>query len=143
VPGSIVSDRDSKFNSKFWRELHRIMGTKLLMSTVFHPQTDGLTERVNRSVSQVLRAMIRPDQTDWAEQLLLAEFAMNSCTSETTGFSPFELNYGFTPRTVNLSMMPAAPDGVKMFAEKAHSNLEQAHDAIISARVRQTHYANK
>jgi hypothetical protein len=143
VPASIVSDRDSKFNSKFWRELHQLMGTKLLMSTAFHPQTDGLTERVNRSVSQILRAMIRPDQTDWVDHLPLAEFALKSCTSDTTGFSPFELNYGFTPRTMSLMTSPTMPEGVKIFADNARSNLEQAHDAIISARVRQAHYANK
>jgi hypothetical protein len=143
VPASIVLDRDSKFNSKFWKELHRLMGTKLLMSTAFHPQTDGLTERVNRSVSQVLRAMIKPDQTNWAEQLPLAEFALNSCSSETTGFSPFELNYGFTPRTIAVTMSSTTPEGVRQFADHAQMNLEQAHDAIISARVRQTHHANK
>ena len=50
LPESIVSDRDSKFMSMFWRETHRILGTKLLMSTSFHPQMDGASERVNRSV---------------------------------------------------------------------------------------------
>ena len=51
---SIVSDRDTKFTSIFWKELHRLMGSRLLMSTVFHPQTDGATEPANRSIAQIL-----------------------------------------------------------------------------------------
>ena len=54
IPESIVSDRDTKFTSIFWKELHRLMGSKLLMSTVFHPQMDGATERANRSIAQIL-----------------------------------------------------------------------------------------
>jgi hypothetical protein len=59
---TIISDRDSKFTSKFWRETHKLLGTKLLMSTSFHPQTDGVSERAIRSIAQILRAMVRPDQ---------------------------------------------------------------------------------
>ena len=59
---TIVSDRDSKFTSKFWKETHKLLGTKLLMSTSFHPQTDGASERMIRSVAQILRAIVRPDQ---------------------------------------------------------------------------------
>jgi len=54
LPDTIVSDQDSKFTSKFWSKVHHILGTKLLMSTVFHPQTDGASKRVNRSVRQIL-----------------------------------------------------------------------------------------
>ena len=61
VPKSIVSDCDTKFMSTFWHELHRLMGTKLLMSTMFHPQTDGVTEQANHSIGQILRMIINDD----------------------------------------------------------------------------------
>jgi len=54
MPDSIVSDQDTKFTSNFWKELHQLMGTKLLMSMSFHPQTDGATEQANRSIGHVL-----------------------------------------------------------------------------------------
>jgi hypothetical protein len=58
VPDSIVSDRDSKFTSIFWCELQWLIGTKLLMATALHPQTDGATERANRSIGQILRSVV-------------------------------------------------------------------------------------
>ena len=58
IPESIVSDRDTKFTSIFWKESHRLMGSKLLMSTTFHPQTDGATERANRSIAQILCTVV-------------------------------------------------------------------------------------
>jgi len=65
LPETIVSDRDPKFVSKFWHELHRLMGMKLLMSTAYHPQTDAMGERTIRGVSQVLRSVVTHDQSDW------------------------------------------------------------------------------
>jgi hypothetical protein len=144
VPDSIVSDRDSKFTSKFWMELQRLLGVKLLMSTAFHPQTDGTTERANRTISQILRSGIRPDQSNWVDLLPLVEFALNSCKSESTGFAPFELVYGCMPRM--LATFNSAGDvspGVCQFADNAMSNLMVAHDMIIESRVNQTHYANR
>ena len=62
IPESIVSDRDTKFTSIFWKELHRLMGSKLLMSTVFHLQRDGATKRANRSIAQILCTVVSNDQ---------------------------------------------------------------------------------
>ena len=62
VPKSIVSDHDTKFTSMFWHELHKLMGTKLLMSTVFHPQMDGTMEWENHSIGQALRIIRRTGQ---------------------------------------------------------------------------------
>ena len=62
IPESIVSDRDTKLTSIFWKELHRLMGSKLLMSTAFYLQTDGATERANRSIAQILRTVVSNDQ---------------------------------------------------------------------------------
>ena len=89
MPKSIVSDRDVKFTSSFWKELHWIMGTKLLMSTSFHPQTDGMTEQANRSIGQVLREMVCNDQKDWAELCPMVKFTLNSSVSAMTGYAPF------------------------------------------------------
>ena len=97
VASSIVSDRDPRFTSIFWNEVHRMLGTKLMMSTSFHPQTDGATERANRVINTVLRAVIQPDQSDWYEKLPLVEFAINSSENKSTGYAPFELNYGYIP----------------------------------------------
>jgi transposase InsO family protein len=142
VPDSIVSDRDTKFTSIFWRELQRLMGIKLLMSTAFHPQTDGATERANRSIGQVLRALVRNDQRDWADKCPIVEFALNSNISATTGYAPFELNHGFIPPLSQRLSVNTRFTGVKQFAQQALWNLTAAHDAIIESRVVQTHHAN-
>ena len=97
IPESIVSDRDTKFTSIFWKELHRLMGSKLLMSTVFHPQMDGATERANRSIAQILCTVVSNDQRDWSDKCPMVEFAINSSVNATTGYAPFELNYGYMP----------------------------------------------
>ena len=97
IPESIVSDRDTKFTSIFWKELHRLMGSKLLMSTVFHPQTDGATERANRSIAQILRTIVSNNQKDWLGKCLMVQFAINSSVNATTGYTPFELNHGYMP----------------------------------------------
>jgi hypothetical protein len=98
LPMDIVSDRDSRFTSRFWQSLLELLGIKGRMSTAFHPQTDGQTERVNQVLEAYVRAFCRYDQGDWADILPFAEYAYNNSASSATNVSPFYANYGFHPR---------------------------------------------
>src|SRR3984957_6879654 len=134
LPHSIVSNRDSKFTSKFWKETHRLLGTKLLMSTVFHPQTDGATEGANCLVGQILQSVIQPNQSDWVDKIPIVEFAINSNISSFTGFAPFELNYGYLPTLIGrITPTENAKPGIHKFINQAINNLEEAHDVIIES----------
>jgi hypothetical protein len=84
VPKTIVSYRDVKFMSYFWKTLWVKLGAKLLFSTTCHPQTDGQTEVVNRALSQLLRAMIKKNLREWENCLLHVEFAYNRAVHSTT-----------------------------------------------------------
>jgi hypothetical protein len=99
LPRSIVSDRDVKFLSYFWKVLWGKLGTKLLYSTTCHPQTDGQTEVVNRTLIQLLRAIIQKNLKNWEDCLPFIEFAYNRSVHSTTDYSPFEIVYGFNPLT--------------------------------------------
>ena len=97
IPESIVSDQDTKFTSIFWKELHRLMGSKLLMSTVFHPQMDGAMEQANRSIAQILCTVVSNNQKDWSGKCPMVEFTINSSVNATMGCAPFELNHRYMP----------------------------------------------
>ncbi|KAM1160926.1 hypothetical protein TB2_000069 [Malus domestica] len=101
VPRSIVSDRDARFTGRFWKELFKLLGSKLDFSTAFHPQTDGQTERVNALLETYLRHYVSANQRDWAKLLDVAQFSYNLQHSESTGKSPFELAIGQQPLTPN------------------------------------------
>ena len=89
LPRVIVSDRDTKFTSSFWREVCRVMGTTPAMSLEFHPQTDGQTERANRSIEEMLRAYVGKRQNDWDDRLGMIEFAYNNSIHSSLGYSSF------------------------------------------------------
>jgi hypothetical protein len=93
-----VSDRDAKFLSHFWRSLWNKLGTKLLFSTTCHPQTDGQTEVVNRTLSTMLRAVLDKNLKRWEDCLPHIEFAYNHATHSSTKMSPFQIVYGYIPR---------------------------------------------
>ena len=143
VPKSIVSDSDTKFMSMFCRELHKLMGTKLLMSTAFHPQTDGTTEWANCSIGQILRMIIHDDQRNWAAKCPMVGFALNSSVSATTGFTPFKLNQGHMPQIGMPTSFDTTFKGVKQFGLQAKWDLMATHDVIIANRIQQTFHSNK
>ncbi|KAF4415710.1 Transposon Ty3-I Gag-Pol polyprotein [Colletotrichum fructicola] len=97
TPKEIVSDRDKIFTSNFWKSIMSHLGIKQSMSTAFHPQTDGQTERINQILETYLRAYVNYNQDNWVVLLPIAQFAYNSAVGESTKESPFYLNYGFEP----------------------------------------------
>jgi hypothetical protein len=144
LPKHIISDRDVLFTSTFWTHLHTLIGTKLKMSSAYHPETDGSTERANRTVTQMLRQCITPKQTDWVSRLPTLEFAINMARSHSTGYAPFFLNTGRMPRSMiwnsaNKSEYPS----IRNFALQRKLAIVAAHDCILSAHVKQTYDANK
>lgn len=99
LPSEIISDRDSRFTSGFWNSIMELLEIKSKMSTAFHPQTDGQTERTNQTIEAFLRAYCCEDQSDWASLLPWAEYSYNNSVTSATGCSPFYANYGYHPRT--------------------------------------------
>lgn len=95
----IISDRDVKFTSTFWRAFFTELGTQLNFSTAYHPQTDSQRERVNQVVEDMLRACVMQKPTQWEEYLHLVEFAYNNGYHTSTKMSPFEVLYERKCRT--------------------------------------------
>ena len=87
-----------KIISLFWQKLMDLMGIISKMTTAFHPQSDGQTERINQILEEYLRYYCSWKQDDWDELLPLAKYAYNSAISETTKMSPFYANYRFEPK---------------------------------------------
>jgi len=100
MPRSIISDKDPIFISHFWREFFKLSGTKLKMSSAYHPQTDGQSEVVNRCVEQYLRCFVHQQPTKWNSLLPWAEFWYNTTYHASTGMTPFQAFYGRLPPTI-------------------------------------------
>lgn len=94
IPSNIVSDRDSRFTSHFWRSLQEAMGTQLRFSTAFHPQTDGQIERTIQILEHMLRTCVLEFRGSWDDHLPLAEFAYNNSYQASIGMPSYEALYG-------------------------------------------------
>jgi hypothetical protein len=147
VPESILSDRDPRFTAKFWRAFWSQLGTTLTMSSAYHPQSDGQTERANRTLEEMLRAFVSFRQDDWDHHLAMVELAVNNAQQTSTGFTPFYLNYGqevLLPLDNAIASLvpsknPEAADRIKQLK----SHLDQARAAIEKAQKRQSRYADQ
>jgi hypothetical protein len=126
LPDEIISDRGSTFASKFWQELTAQLGVKSKLSTAYHPQTDGQTERTNQTLEQYLRCFVNYEQDDWVRWLPIAQIAYNSSTSETTKLTPFYANKGFEPN-FHKELLPG-PGCEKGMIEA--DKMKELHDAL-------------
>ena len=99
VPESIISDRDPRFTSRFWQSLQNTLGTQLKMSSAYHPQTDGQSERTIQSLEDLLRTCVLDHLGTWSEVLPLVEFTYNNTYHSSIGMAPYEALYGRRCRT--------------------------------------------
>ncbi|GJV35445.1 putative reverse transcriptase domain-containing protein [Tanacetum coccineum] len=144
VPISIISDRDSRFTSRFWQSMQEALGTRLDMSTAYHPQTDGQSERTIQTLEDMLRACVLDFGGSWDVHLPLVEFSYNNSYHSSVRCAPFEALYG---RKCRSPIMGAeigegqliGPELVQETTEK----ILQIKDRLKAMRDRQKSYADK
>jgi RNase H-like domain found in reverse transcriptase/Reverse transcriptase (RNA-dependent DNA polymerase)/Integrase zinc binding domain/Ty3 transposon capsid-like protein/Chromo (CHRromatin Organisation MOdifier) domain len=143
LPDDIVSDRGSVFISKFWQRFLELLKIESNLSTAFHPQTDGQTERLNGILEQYIRIYCNYQQNDWCKLLPLAEFAYNNSIQASTKQTPFYANYGlhpcFSPLVDYTSKVPAA----ESYLRDLHKTHEELKINIRDAQRRYSKYYNK
>ncbi|KAJ9533200.1 hypothetical protein QJQ45_018307, partial [Haematococcus lacustris] len=140
MPRSVVSDRGPQFHNKFWAEVTKLLQVQVNLSSAYHPETGGQTERVNRVIEEMLRHFIRPDQRDWAEYLPLVEFAINNAWQESVRSTPFYLNYGYHPRLAELLDLPQKVPQAHDFVKGMKTAVEQARQCLARAQKRMKSY---
>jgi hypothetical protein len=133
IPCAIISDRDAKFLSSFWRTVFRKLGTNLLFSTAYHPQTDGQSERTNQVVEIALRYYVtaNPDEP-WTKALPFIQATLNNSKNSSTNMSPNEVIYGFRTNDT-LSLLADLPP--EDFSRLRQIKREEAEEAIAFANV--------
>ncbi|XP_074337001.1 uncharacterized protein LOC141674179 [Apium graveolens] len=144
VPVSIVSDRDTRFTSRFWKGFQQAWGTRVNFSTAFHPQTDGQSERTIQMLEDMLRACALEWTGDWDKNLYLVEFAYNNSWHASIGMPPFEALYGRRCRAPSCwdevgERVIEGPDLVRITNEK----VKKVKESLKEARSRQKSYADQ
>jgi transposase InsO family protein len=143
LPDSIVSDRGPQFRSAFWKEILKLLKIKPLLSTAYHPETDGQTERINQVLDQYLRCYVDYLQDNWMELLPYAEFAYNNSVHASTGTTPFFANYGFNPRMDLLTSTDSHAPAVTSHLDKL-KDISKALDILLElAAAESKRYADK
>ncbi|MCO5588845.1 hypothetical protein L7F22_042805 [Adiantum nelumboides] len=143
LPRSIISDRDPKFTGHFWTSLFKSLGTNLLFSSAYHPQTDGQTERVNQILEEMLRHYIQNRLASWEEYLPLVEFAYNNAPHSVTGMTPFQAAYGHTPLVPTNFVLQHKVALADQLVQKMQDILVQVRDKLIHVQQKYQKQANK
>ncbi|GJT48757.1 hypothetical protein Tco_0974914 [Tanacetum coccineum] len=143
VPTSIISDRDGRFTSRFWQTMQKALGTRLDMSTAYHPQTDGQSERTIQTLEDMLRACVIDFGGSWNIHLPLAEFSYNNSYHSSIRCAPFEALYGRKCRSPVLwaeigDSRLIGPEMVQEMTDK----VVVIRDRLKAARDRQKSYAD-
>ncbi|MCO5576936.1 hypothetical protein L7F22_030757 [Adiantum nelumboides] len=143
LPRSIISDRDPKFTGHFWTSLFKSLGTNLLFSSAYHPQTDGQTERVNQILEEMLRHYIQNCLASWEEYLPLVEFAYNNAPHSVTGMTPFQAAYGHTPLVPTNFVLQHKVALADQLVQEMQDILVQVRDKLVHVQQKYQKQANK
>ncbi|RMZ86659.1 hypothetical protein DV736_g6115, partial [Chaetothyriales sp. CBS 134916] len=146
LPAKLISDRDPKFTSQFWTALVKRMGAELAMIAAYHPAANGQSERTNQTVEVTLRCLIADRShlatSDWDEILPDTEYALNTLTNASTGYSPFLLLYGVHPRE-ELAVQEDSNEGVDDFLDQRRRIRRDAEDTLKLAQARMAIYFDR
>jgi len=129
----IITDRGPQFASRFTKDIHKHLGIQTALSTAYHPQTDGQSERTNQEVEQVLRTVVAWHQDDWVDWLPLVEFALNNRYKKALGTTPFYANYGFHPQIGSLPRIDTPIDSVENFVKHIQTVQSNTKLALLQA----------
>jgi hypothetical protein len=150
LPLDIICDRDKLFMSKFWKALHKLTGVKIKASTAYHPQTDGASERTNKTIIQALRYHVQRNQTGWVRALPRIRFHLMNTVNKSTKFSPFQLRFGRSPRILPPLVPPisTAPriqgdDLARDILNRLQTDVLDAKDNLMLAKITQAAQVNK
>ena len=147
LPDRIQSDRDTRFTSAFWQQLWKRCGTKLAMSTSYHPQSNAANERSHKVIEELLRSLVQYPPFDWDQQLPIVEFAVNNAVVAELGYSPMELNTGETPLDPATLLFPIpgaeTNQSVQELLKRQSEILSRARTQLIAARQLVADRANK
>ncbi len=143
-PEKLIADRDSRFTSYFWKAIMARLGTKVALSSAYHPQTDAQTERANRTLEDILRSFTNTRKRDWDLHLDMAEFAVNNSIHSSSLYTPFYLNYGQHPRTLmdNLVTEDDTDPTVSTLLDQLQDDLVTVQKNLEVAQVNQKKYAD-
>ncbi|GJU57706.1 hypothetical protein Tco_1235472 [Tanacetum coccineum] len=144
IPVSIISDHDSHFTSRVWQSLHKALGTQLDLSTAYHPQTDGQSERTIQTLEDMLRACVIDFRNGWDRHLPLVEFSYNNSYHTSIKAAPFEALYGRKCRSPVCwaEVGEAQLTGPEIIHETTEK-IFKIRDRMQAARDRQKSYADK
>lgn len=149
LPDEIVSDRDKLFISKFWKALTKITGISLKMTTSFHPEGDGISERSNKTVNQSIRYHVKRNQKGWVRALPRIWFDIMNSVNASTGYTGFQLRMGRSPRVIPPIVSRDKRLAVDVDTALAESIIDRllideadAKDNLTQAKIQQAIYSN-
>ncbi|KAJ9547869.1 hypothetical protein OSB04_020412 [Centaurea solstitialis] len=144
VPVSIISDRDVRFASRFWERFHSELGTRLLFSTAYHPQTDGQSEHTIQTLEDMLRACVLDFGGSWDTYLPLAEFSYNNSYHSSIGMPPFEMLYGRRCRTpICWGEVGQRVLGSTEVVQRTTEDIQRIRERLRTAQSRQKSYTDR